>query len=84
MLLMPEESRLKVDAPPENHLKEQGPRVIELAEACSRYAPKAIITVCVPPVSMTLPLVATIFRRTDWYHPSRLIGSVALAQVRKK
>lgn len=67
---------------PEEELKLQGNRVIELAEACSRHAPKSILVVCVPPISMTLPLVANVFRRTHWYHPGRLVGSVALAQVR--
>lgn len=55
--------------------------VVDLAEACTRYAPKSIIAVCVSPVAATLPLVASIFRRTHWYHPGRLIGSTALCQV---
>lgn len=65
----------------EEELKLQGKRIIELAEACSRYAPKSMLVVCATPVSMTLPLVANIFRRTHWYHPGRLVGSVALPQV---
>lgn len=82
ILLMPEELDEK-NLTPEEELKLQGKRVIELAGNCSRHAPKAILIVCVPPVSMTLPLVASVYRRTHWYNPGRLVGSVALAQVRE-
>lgn len=80
ILIMAQDSDEK-NLTPEEELKSQGERVISMAEACSRHAPKSTIIVCVPPVSMTLPLVASIFRRTHWYHPARLVGSVALAQA---
>lgn len=81
---MPEDSELPPEAEAQDHLKEQGKRVVKLADACSKYAPKSILTVCVYPVSMMLPLAAYVFRRTHWYHPGRLIGSAALAQVSNK
>lgn len=60
----------------------EGVRVSKLAEACSRYAPKALILVAVDPISVTLPIVAEVYRQTDWYHPGRLLGSAALPQIK--
>ncbi|KAF2881202.1 hypothetical protein ILUMI_24967 [Ignelater luminosus] len=71
-----------LNATAEVRLRTEIEHVVELAEACTRYAPKSIIAVCVSPIAATLPLVASIFRRTHWYHPGRLIGSTALCQVR--
>ncbi|RZC41755.1 malate dehydrogenase, mitochondrial [Asbolus verrucosus] len=60
----------------------EGPRVVKLAESCAKYAPKAIIVVAVSPVSVMLPIVAEVYRKTDWYHPGRLLGSVAITQIK--
>lgn len=46
------------------------------------YAPKSVLYICVEPVSMAVPVVAAIFKKTHWYHPGRIIGSVAFHQVR--
>ncbi|KAL3272415.1 hypothetical protein HHI36_013897 [Cryptolaemus montrouzieri] len=52
----------------------EGNRICKLAEKCTKYARKAIIVVCATPVSVMLPLVVDMFRRTHWYHPGRIVG----------
>lgn len=59
----------------------EGKRVYNIAAQCTTYAPRAVLLVCVPPVSVTTPLVAEAFKKTNFYHPGRIIGSAALAQV---
>lgn len=59
----------------------EGKRVYELANECVSFAPRSIIVVNVPPVSVTTPLVAAVYKETNWYHPGRIVGSAALAQV---
>ncbi|XP_018332493.1 malate dehydrogenase, mitochondrial-like [Agrilus planipennis] len=53
----------------------EGRRLINLTEVIIKYNPKAIVLVCATPVSCTLPLVSSVFRRTPWYHPGKIIGS---------
>lgn len=60
----------------------EGARVAKLAENCAKYAPKAVLVVAVPPVSVTLPLVGEVFKLTHWYHPARLMGASVLAQIK--
>lgn len=60
----------------------EGVRIAKLAEACAKYAPKAIVLVAVTPVSVTLPIVAEVYKQSDWYHPGRLLGSAAIAEVK--
>ncbi|XP_044759396.1 malate dehydrogenase, mitochondrial-like [Coccinella septempunctata] len=52
----------------------EGNRICKLAEKCTKYARRAIIVVCSTPVSVMTPLVVDMFKRTDWYHPSRIVG----------
>ncbi|XP_044253688.1 malate dehydrogenase, mitochondrial-like [Tribolium madens] len=60
----------------------EGVRVAKLAETCAKYAPRAVILVAVTPISVTLPIVAEVYKQSDWYHPGRLLGSAALAEVK--
>ncbi|XP_023023288.1 malate dehydrogenase, mitochondrial [Leptinotarsa decemlineata] len=60
----------------------EGRRVYDLAKECSITAPRSIIVVAVPPVSVTTPLVASVFKKTHWYHPGRILGSAAIAQIK--
>ncbi|XP_045475789.1 malate dehydrogenase, mitochondrial-like [Harmonia axyridis] len=52
----------------------EGNRICKLAEKCTKYARRAVIVVCATPVSVMTPLVVDMFKRTDWYHPARIIG----------
>lgn len=60
----------------------EGIRTIKLAEACAKYAPKAIVVVAINPVSVMLPTVAEVYKQSEWYHPGKLLGSPAIAQVK--
>lgn len=59
----------------------QGKRLYNIAVQCTVYAPRAILVVAVPPVSVTTPLVSEVFKKTNFYHPGRIVGSAAFAQV---
>ncbi|KAI4457191.1 malate and lactate dehydrogenase [Holotrichia oblita] len=69
-------------SPPEEKFRHEYERLIKLTRMCTMYAPKAVLYICVPPISMSVPLVSSIFRKTHWYHPGRIIGSVGFHQVR--
>ena len=56
-------------------------RLINLASTCTIFSPRAVTCVCAEPLSMTVPLVAEIFRRTDWYNPGRIVGPITFLQV---
>ncbi|KAG5874274.1 hypothetical protein JTB14_028874 [Gonioctena quinquepunctata] len=60
----------------------EGRRVYDIAKECTLTAPRSIIIVCVPPISVMTPLVAKVFKETYWYHPGRIIGSAAVAQMK--
>ncbi|KAF5270633.1 hypothetical protein FQA39_LY01371 [Lamprigera yunnana] len=70
-----------LDATVETRLKSEMDLLLLYTDACTKFAPKSLIAVCVRPVSVTLPVVTELFKRTHWYHPARVIGSAALAQV---
>nr|CAH7738912.1 unnamed protein product [Callosobruchus chinensis] len=60
----------------------EGKRVYDIAKECTMYSPRALIIVAVSPVSVFTPVVAEVFKQTDWYHPGRIVGSAALAQIK--
>ncbi|XP_050295762.1 malate dehydrogenase, mitochondrial-like isoform X2 [Anthonomus grandis grandis] len=60
----------------------EGRRVYNIAAQCTVFAPRAILVVAVPPVSVTMPLVSEVFKKTNFYHPGRIIGSAAFAQMK--
>ncbi|XP_057664994.1 malate dehydrogenase, mitochondrial-like isoform X2 [Diorhabda carinulata] len=57
-------------------------RVYQLIYECTIQAPRAMIVVAVPPVSVFTPFAANLFKKSNFYHPSRIIGSAAMAQVK--
>jgi len=60
----------------------EGKNVMKLAACCATFAPKSILIDTVYPVSMTLPLISEIYRAQHWYHPGKVIASVANLQMR--
>lgn len=66
---------------PEEIFKKEANRVVEMAEACSLYAPKAIVVVNVHPISLSLPLVRYTYKKSHWYHPARIIGGLGVLPV---
>lgn len=83
VILMLGSKVLKENTPMVDRVVAEGKRIYDLTQECINYAPRSIIVVNVPPVSVTTPLVAAAFKETNWYHPGRIIGSAALAQVNK-
>nr|XP_022916280.1 malate dehydrogenase, mitochondrial-like [Onthophagus taurus] len=82
VILMGLEKQRDQEATPEAQFHREYERVIRLARICTMYASKSIIYVCVNPVSYMVPLVSAIYKKTHWYHPGRIIGSVAVHQVK--
>ncbi|KAH1016445.1 malate dehydrogenase, mitochondrial isoform X1 [Dendroctonus ponderosae] len=81
VVILPTEGS-KPDTPLGERVMKEGKRVSNIAAQCTVYAPRAVLVVCVPPVSVTTPLVAEVFKKTNFYHPGRIVGSAALAQVK--
>lgn len=64
-----------------DRILKEGKRLCDITKECTNYAPRSIILVAVPPVSVTTVLVEEVFKQTHWYHPGRIVGSAAFAQV---
>ncbi|KAJ8929990.1 hypothetical protein NQ314_017266 [Rhamnusium bicolor] len=74
--------KLKEETSVVDRVMAEGKRVYDLAKECTIYAPRSIIIVSAPPVSVLTPLVEGVFKGTNWYHPGRIIGSAAIAQIK--
>lgn len=81
VVLMLGNQNLKENTTIADRIIAEGKRVYELANECINFAPRSIIIVNVPPVSVTTPLVAGVYKESTWYHPGRIVGSAAIAQV---
>ncbi|XP_030749819.1 malate dehydrogenase, mitochondrial-like [Sitophilus oryzae] len=79
VLILPTEN-LSADTPIGERIMKEGSRLHKVAVRCTLFAPRAILVVCVPPVSVTTPLVTEVFKKSNFYHPGRIIGSTAFAQ----
>ena len=53
-----------------------------LAEACSKYCPRAIILVITNPVNSTVPIVSEVFRKAGVYDSRRIVGVTTLDVLR--
>ncbi|KAK9675301.1 hypothetical protein QE152_g40468 [Popillia japonica] len=82
IVILPDSKHETAVSPPEEKFRQEYERLIKLTRMCTMFAPKSILYICVPPISMSVPLVSAVFRKTHWYHPGRIIGSVDFHQVR--
>ncbi|KAJ8984336.1 hypothetical protein NQ317_012556, partial [Molorchus minor] len=73
---------LPEDASLVDRVTDEGKRIYDIARECITYAPRAILLVCAKPVSVTTEIVERVFKESYWYHPGRIVGSAALAQVK--
>lgn len=80
VVILPKE-KLKTDTPIGERIMAEGGRLHKIAVKCTVFAPRAILINCVSPVSVTTPLISEVFKKTNFYHPGRIIGSAAFAQV---
>ncbi|XP_031353893.1 probable malate dehydrogenase, mitochondrial [Photinus pyralis] len=74
--------KVPIHATAEERLRSEMDRLVMYAKACTIFAPRSLIGVCVRPISCTFPIVSDIFRGTHWYHPGRIIGCASLMQTR--
>lgn len=56
--------------------------VKNLAEACAKTCPEAIICVITNPVNSTVPIASEVFKKAGCYNPSRIFGVTTLDVVR--
>lgn len=56
--------------------------VQNLAEACAKYCPKAIICIISNPVNSTVPIASEAYKKAGVYDPARILGVTTLDIVR--
>jgi malate dehydrogenase len=56
--------------------------VRDLADACAKYSPKAMICVISNPVNSTVPIASEVFKKHGVYDPKRIFGVTTLDIVR--
>lgn len=56
--------------------------VRDLANACAKYSPKAIVLIITNPVNSTVPIVSEVFKLNGVYDPKRIIGVTTLDIIR--
>jgi len=56
--------------------------VQNLAEACSKACPNAIICIIANPVNSTVPITSEVFKKAGVYDPARILGVTTLDVVR--
>ncbi|XP_021189723.1 uncharacterized protein LOC110375795 isoform X1 [Helicoverpa armigera] len=82
IVLMLESGYLNVDMPFEKRFLYQAPIVKCYADAIANECPKAFIIVCATPIDCMVPLIAETLKETGWYDPKRLLGSLAVPEMR--
>ncbi|XP_060522455.1 malate dehydrogenase, mitochondrial-like [Cylas formicarius] len=81
ILFLPNE-KPKEDVALGERVTSEGTRLYSYLKECTVYSPRAILVMCVPPVSITTPIATAVFKQSHFYHPGRIIGSTAFAQVK--
>ncbi|CAH0694705.1 unnamed protein product [Spodoptera exigua] len=82
IVLMLESGYVNVDMPFEKRFLYQAPIVKCYADAIANECPKAFIIVCASPIDCMVPLIAETLKETGWYDPNKLLGSLAVPEMR--
>ncbi|CAG9564564.1 unnamed protein product [Danaus chrysippus] len=82
IVLMLESGYLSMDMPMETRFNYQAPIVKKYADAIAKECPNAFILVCASPIDCMVPLVAETLKETGWYNPRKLLGSLAVPEMR--
>ncbi|KAJ8712437.1 hypothetical protein PYW07_005279 [Mythimna separata] len=82
IVLMLESGYLNVDMPYEKRFEYQAPIVKAYADAIANECPKAFIIVCATPIDCMVPLIAETLKETGWYDPNKVLGSMAVPEMR--
>ncbi|CAG9112157.1 unnamed protein product [Plutella xylostella] len=60
----------------------QAPTVKRYADVIAAQCPSAFVIVCASPIDCMVPLVAETLKETNWYDPRKLLGSLAVPEMR--
>ncbi|XP_026756353.2 malate dehydrogenase, mitochondrial-like [Galleria mellonella] len=82
IVLILESGYLNVDIPFEERFYYQAPIVKHYADVIANECPKAFIIVCATPIDCMVPLIAETLKETSWYDPRKLLGSLAVPEMR--
>ncbi|XP_022822650.1 malate dehydrogenase, mitochondrial-like isoform X3 [Spodoptera litura] len=82
IVLILESGYLNVDMPFEKRFLYQAPIVKCYADAIANECPKAFIIVGATPIDCMVPLIAETLKETGWYDPNKLLGSLAVPEMR--
>ncbi|CAF4810562.1 unnamed protein product [Pieris macdunnoughi] len=82
IVLMLENGYLSQDMPMETRFAYSAPLVKRYTDVIANECPKAFIIVCATPVDCMVPLVSETLKETGWYDPRKVLGSVAVPEMR--
>ncbi|KAM3965754.1 malate dehydrogenase, mitochondrial [Aphomia sociella] len=82
IVLMLESGYVNMDMPFEKRFCYQAPIVKRYADAIANECPKAFVIVCATPIDCMVPLIAETLKETSWYDPRKLLGSLAVPEMR--
>ncbi|XP_075980168.1 malate dehydrogenase, mitochondrial-like [Anticarsia gemmatalis] len=82
IVLMLESAFVHSDMPYDKRFYNQAPIVKCYADAISTECPKAFVIVGATPIDCMVPLVAQTLKETGWYNPCKLLGSLAVPEMR--
>ncbi|CAH0400969.1 unnamed protein product [Chilo suppressalis] len=82
IVLMLESGYISVDMPTEKRFCYQAPIVKKYTDAIAAECPKAFLIVCATPIDCMVPLVAETLKETGWYDPRKVLGSLAVPEMR--
>ncbi|XP_039756544.1 malate dehydrogenase, mitochondrial-like [Pararge aegeria] len=82
IVLLLDSGSVSMDMPIENRFNFQAPIVKAYADAIAKECPNAFIIVCTTPIECMVPLIAETLKETGWYNPRKLLGSLAVPEMR--
>ncbi|CAH2093086.1 unnamed protein product [Euphydryas editha] len=82
IVLMLDSACLNMNMSLENRFNYQAPIVKRYADVIAKECPDAFIIVCTSPIDCMVPLIAETLKETGWYNPRKLLGSLAVPEMR--
>ncbi|XP_028174105.1 malate dehydrogenase, mitochondrial-like [Ostrinia furnacalis] len=82
IVLILESGYINVDMPFDKRFCYQAPIVKKYTDAIATECPKAFVIVCATPIDCMVPLVAETLKETGWYDPRKVLGSLAVPEMR--
>ncbi|XP_045500662.1 malate dehydrogenase, mitochondrial-like isoform X1 [Colias croceus] len=82
IVLMLENANVSQDLPMDTRFCYNAPLVKRYTDAIAHECPKAFIIVCATPIDCMVPLVTATLKETGWYDPRKVMGSLAVQEMR--